>query len=92
MNLLLFVLKQRHTHKEVTNDDPGVISSGGDVVTTGILHNDNSKVISGGKIQTKGRIENISDSMSDKSFITGTTQESKTKVFTKSHHMWKEKT
>ena len=74
-----------HTHKEVTNDDPGVISSGGDVVTTGILHNDNSKVISGGKIQTKGRIENISDSMSDKSFITGTTQESKTIRKLKSH-------
>ena len=74
-----------HTHKEVTNDDPGVISSGGDVVTTGILHNDNSKVISGGTIQTKGRIENISDSMSDKSFITGTTQESKTIRKLKSH-------
>lgn len=74
-----------HTHKEVTHDDPGVISSGGDVVTTGILHNDNSKVISGGMIQTKGRIENISDSMSDKSFITGTTQESKTIRKLKSH-------
>ena len=74
-----------HTHKEVTNDDPGIISSGGDVVTTGILHNDNSKVISGGTIQTKGRIENISDSMSDKSFITGTTQESKTIRKRKSH-------
>ncbi len=74
-----------HTHKEVTNDDPGVISSGGDLVTTGILHNDNSKVISGGTIQTKGRIENISDSMSDKSFITGTTQESKTIRKRKSH-------
>ena len=74
-----------HTHKEVTNDDPGVISSGGDVVTTGILHNDNSKVISGGTILTKGRIENISDSMSDKSFITGTTQESKTIRKLKSH-------
>ena len=74
-----------HTHKEVTNDDPGVISSGGDVVTTGILHNDNSKVISGGTIQTKGQIENISDSMSDKSFITGTTQESKTIRKRKSH-------
>ena len=74
-----------HTHKEVTKDDPGVISSGGDIVTTGILHNDNSKVISGGTIQTKGRIENISDSMSDKSFITGTTQESKTIRKRKSH-------
>ena len=74
-----------HTHKEVTNDDPGIISSGGDVVTTGILHNDNSKVISGGTIQTKGQIENISDSMSDKSFITGTTQESKTIRKRKSH-------
>lgn len=74
-----------HTHKEVTNDDPGVISSGGDVVTTGILHNDNSKVISGGTVQTKGRIENISDSISDKSFITGTTQESKTIRKRKSH-------
>lgn len=76
-----------HTHKEVTNDDPGVISSGGDVVTTGILHNDNSKVISGGTVQTKGRIENISDSMSDKTFITGTTQESYTKDVPKSHHI-----
>ena len=76
-----------HTHKEVTNDDPGIISSGGDVVTTGILHNDNSKVISGGTIQTKGRIENISDSMSDKTYITGTTQESYTKDVPKSHHI-----
>ena len=74
-----------HTHKEVTHDDPGVISSGGDVVATGILHNDNSKVISGGTVQTKGRIENISDSMSDKTFITGTTQESKTERKRKSH-------
>ena len=73
------------THKELTNDDPGVISSGGDIVTTGILHNDNSKVISGGTIQTKGRIENISDSLSDKTFITGTTQESKTIRKRKSH-------
>ena len=73
------------THKEVTNDDPGVISSGGDIVTTGTLHNDNSKVISGGTIQTKGRIENISDSLSDKTFITGTTQESKTIRKRKSH-------
>ena len=73
------------THKEVTNDDSGVISSGGDIVTTGILHNDNSKVISGGTIQTKGRIENISDSLSDKTFITGTTQESKTIRKRKSH-------
>ncbi len=55
-----------HTHKEITHDDPGVISSGGDVVTTGILHNDNSKVISGGRFKLNGRIENISDSMSDK--------------------------
>ena len=75
------------THKEITHDDPGVISSGGDVVTTGILHNDNSKVISGGTVQTKGRIENISDSMSDKTFITGTTQESYTKDVPKSHHL-----
>lgn len=80
-----------HTHKEVTNDDPGVISSGGDVVTTGILHNDNSKVISGGTVQTKGRIENISDSMSDKTFITGTTQESYTKKVDKSHHIGRKK-
>ena len=76
-----------NTHKEITHDDPGVISSGGDVVTTGILHNDNSKVISGGTVQTKGRIENISDSMSDKTFITGTTQESYTKDVPKSHHL-----
>ena len=75
------------THKEITHDDPGVISSGGDVVITGILHNENSKVISGGTVQTKGRIENISDSMSDKTFITGTTQESYTKDVPKSHHL-----
>lgn len=80
-----------HTHKEVTHDDPGVISSGGDVVTTGILHNDNSKVISGGTVQTKGQIENISDSMSDKTFITGTTQESYTKKVDKSHHIGRKK-
>lgn len=80
-----------HTHKEVTHDDPGVISSGGDVVTTGVLHNDNSKVISGGTVQTKGQIENISDSMSDKTFITGTTQESYTKKVDKSHHIGRKK-
>ena len=80
-----------HTHKEVTYDDPGVISSGGDVVTTGILYNDNSKVISGGTVQTKGQIENISDSMSDKTFITGTTQESYTKKVDKSHHIGRKK-
>ena len=80
-----------YTHKEVTNDDPGVISSGGDVVTTGILHNDNSKVISGGTVQTKGRIENISDSMSNKTFITGTTQESYTTKVDKSHHIGRKK-
>ena len=80
-----------HTHKEVTNDDPGVISSGGDVVTTGILHNDNSKVISGGTVHAKGSIQNISDSISDKTFITGTTQESYTTKVDKSHHIGRKK-
>lgn len=80
-----------HTHKEVTNDDPGVISSGGDVVTTGILHNDNSKVISGGTVYAKGSIQNISDSISDKTFITGTTQESYTTKVDKSHHIGRKK-
>lgn len=75
------------THKEVTNDDPGVISSGGDIVTTGILHNDNSKVLSGGVIQTQGAIQNISDAISDKTFVTGTTQESYTESVHKSHHI-----
>lgn len=80
-----------HTHKEVTNDDPGVISSGGDVITTGILHNDNSKVISGGTVHAKGSIQNISDSISDKTFITGTTQESYTTKVDKSHHIGRKK-
>lgn len=80
-----------YTHKEVTNDDPGVISSGGDVVTTGILHNDNSKVISGGTVHAKGAIQNISDSISDKIFITGTTQESYTTKVDKSHHIGRKK-
>ena len=80
-----------HTHKEVTNDDPGVISSGGDVVTTGILHNNNSKVISGGTVHAKGFIQNISDSISDKTFITGTTQESYTTKVDKSHHIGRKK-
>ena len=80
-----------HTHKEVTNDDPGVISSGGDVLTTGILHNDNSKVISGGTVHAKGSIQNISDSISDKTFITGTTQESYTTKVDKSHHIGRKK-
>lgn len=80
-----------HTHKEVTNDDPGIISSGGDVVTTGILHNDNSKVISGGTVHAKGSIQNISDSISDKTFITGTTQESYTTKVDKSHHIGRKK-
>ena len=83
--------EKEHTHKEVTNDDPGVISSGGDVVTTGILHNDNSKVISGGTVHAKGSIQNISDSISDKTFITGTTQESYTTKVDKSHHIGRKK-
>ena len=75
------------THKEVTNDDPGLISSGVDIVTTGILHNDNSKVLSGGIIQSQGAIQNISDVISDKTFVTGTTQESYTESVHKSHHI-----
>ena len=76
-----------NTHKVVTIDDPGLISSGGDIVTTGILRNDNSKVLSGGVIQTQGAIQNISDAISDKTFVTGTTQESYTKSVHKSHHI-----
>ena len=76
-----------NTHKVVTIDDPGLISSGGDIVTTGILRNDNSKVLSGGVIQTQGAIQNISDTISDKTFVTGTTQESYTKSVHKSHHI-----
>ena len=73
------------THKKVTNDDPGIISSGGDLVTIGILYNDNSSVISGGTFKTKGSIQNISDMISDKTFITGTTQESRTEKKRKRH-------
>ena len=73
------------THKKVTNDDPGIISSGGDLVTIGILYNDNSRVISGGTVETKGSIQNISDMISDKTFITGTTQESRTEKKRKRH-------
>ena len=73
------------THKKVTNDDPGIISSGGDLVTIGILYNDNSRVISGGTFKTKGSIQNISDMISDKTFITGTTQESRTEKKRKRH-------
>lgn len=73
------------THKKITNDDPGIISSGGDLVTTGILYNDNSSVISGGTFKTKGSIQNISDMISDKTFITGTTQESRTEKKRKRH-------
>ena len=76
-----------NTHKVVTIDDPGLISRGGDIVTTGILRNDNSKVLSGGVIQTQGAIQNISDTISDKTFVTGTTQESYTKSVHKSHHI-----
>lgn len=76
-----------NTHKVVTIDDPGLISSGADIVTTGILRNDNSKVLSGGVIQTQGAIQNISDAISDKTFVTGTTQESYTKSVHKSHHI-----
>ena len=76
-----------NTHKVVTIDDPGLISSGDDIVTTGILRNDNSKVLSGGVIQTQGAIQNISDAISDKTFVTGTTQESYTKSVHKSHHI-----
>ena len=73
------------THKKVTNDDPGIISSGGDLVTIGILYNDNSRVISGGTFKTKGSIQNISDMISDTTFITGTTQESRTEKKRKRH-------
>lgn len=73
------------THKKVTSDDPGIISSGGDLVTTGILYNYNSRVISGGTVEIKGSIQNISDMISDKTFITGTTQESRTEKKRKRH-------
>lgn len=73
------------THKKVTNDDPGIISSGGDLITSGILYNDNSRVISGGTFKTNGSIQNISDMISDKTFITGTTQESRTEKKRKRH-------
>lgn len=74
-----------HTHTDITHDDPGVISSGGDMTVSGAIHNTNSRIVAGGTVRTSGKIDNQSDEVSEKTIATGTTQESYTKRVRKSH-------
>lgn len=76
--------EEEHTHVEVTNDNPGIISAGGNIDINGDSFNINSKIISGGAIALRGGHENISDSTSDKVIETGTTQLTVTKRVRKS--------
>ena len=74
-----------HTHTDITHDDPGVISSGGDMTVSGAIHNTNSRIVAGGTVRTSGKIDNQSDEVSEKTISTGTTQESYTRRVRKSH-------
>lgn len=74
-----------HTHTDITHDDPGVISSGGDMTVSGAIHNTNSRIVAGGTVHTSGAIDNQSDEVSEKTISTGTTQESYTRRVRKSH-------
>lgn len=74
-----------HTHTDITHDDPGVISSGGDMTVSGAIYNTNSRIVAGGTVRTSGKIDNQSDEVSEKTISTGTTQESYTRRVRKSH-------
>ena len=84
-NFTLIRSEEEHTHTEVTNNQPGVISAGGDIVINGASSNINSKIASAGQVIFNGAHETVSDKTSDKVFKTGTTQVSKSKSVHKGH-------
>ena len=84
-NFTLIRSEEEHTHTEVTNNQPGVISAGGNIVINGASSNINSKIASAGQVIFNGAHETISDKTSDKVFKTGTTQVSEAKRVHKAH-------
>ena len=91
-NFTLIRSEEEHTHTEVTNNQPGVISAGGDIVINGASSNINSKIASSGQVIFNGAHETVSDKTSDKVFKTGTTQVSEAKRVHKGHgwgHKWR---
>ena len=91
-NFTLIRSEEEHTHTEVTNNQPGVISAGGDIVINGASSNINSKIASAGQVIFNGAHETVSDKTSDKVFKTGTTQVSEAKRVRKAHgyrHKWR---
>ena len=84
-NFTLIRSEEEHTHTEVTNNQPGVISAGGDIVINGASSNINSKIASAGQVIFNGAHESVSDKTSDKVFKTGTTQVSESKSVHKGH-------
>lgn len=84
-NFTLIRSEEEHTHTEVTNNQPGVISAGGDIVINGASSNINSKIASAGQVIFNGAHETVSDTTSDKVFKTGTTQFSEAKRVHKAH-------
>ena len=91
-NFTLIRSEVEHTHTEVTNNQPGVISAGGDIVINGASSNINSKIASAGQVIFNGAHETVSDKTSGKVFKTGTTQVSESKRVHKGHglgHKWR---
>lgn len=91
-NFTLIRSEEEHTHTEVTNNQPGVISAGGNIVINGASSNINSKIASAGQVVFNGAHETVSDKTSDKVFKTGTTQVSEAKRVHKGHglgHKWR---
>ena len=91
-NFTLIRSEEEHTHTEVTNNQPGVISAGGDIVINGASSNINSKIASAGQVVFNGAHETVSEKTSDKVFKTGTTQVSEAKRVHKGHgwgHKWR---
>ena len=84
-NFTLIRSEEEHTHTEVTNNQPGVISAGGNIVINGASSNINSKIASAGQVIFNGAHETVSDKTSDKVFKTGTTQVSEAKRVHKAH-------
>lgn len=84
-NFTLIRSEEEHTHTEVTNNQPGVISAGGNIVINGASSNINSKIASAGQVVFNGAHETVSDKTSDKVFKTGTTQVSEAKRVHKAH-------
>lgn len=60
-NFTLIRSEEEHTHTEVTNNQPGVISAGGDIVINGASSNINSKIASAGQVVFNGAHETVSE-------------------------------